>query len=87
MFLTLFLVVYHVLVWLRELADLAALRSAFEEVLTLGASPVLLLLDAAPEPEPVLVPHAAAAIYSNLWIIAGMSFYFFSPVPSLLHRR
>ena len=65
MFLTLFLVAYHVLVWLRELADLAVLKSAFEEVLTIEASPVLLLLDAAPEPEPVPISHAADNSWHN----------------------
>ena len=56
------------------------LKSAFEEVLTIEASPVLLLLDAAPEPEPVPISHAAAAIYSTFWIIAGIIFYFFCAV-------
>ena len=50
---------------------LPVFRSAFEEVLTLEASPMLLLLlDAAPEPEP-LTPG-----YSTFQGIAGPVFVF-----------
>ena len=49
---TVCLMVYHLVVWLPRLVFSPVLRSAFQEVLTLEASPVLLFLDAAPESEP-----------------------------------
>ena len=72
---TVCLVVYHVVAWLRALVDLQVLKNVFAEVLTIEASPMLLLLDMAPESEPAPVP----ASYSAFAIIAGLLFYFFAP--------
>ena len=69
---TVYLVIYHLVAWLPRLAFSPFLKSTFEELLTLKASEVLLLMDAAPEADPVPTPATdpAVTIYSafyNRW--------------------
>ena len=56
---TTFLVLLNVIAWLPAFVVQPLLRSPFKGVLTIGASPALLLLDAAPERQPPTLSYSA----------------------------